>query len=221
MNLQLASARNVVGECDGLQCKINQGFDRQVKRLGARLAVSAYDLDPHLKERIRDFKFFVAEKDEIGTASDASGNIVVYRGLYQPGLDEGVLAFAIAREMGRVMARHHDENSAASLVASVLVRLLLPVTNLASGAALLASTAASAAGAKAIAADGTPEKTREATSIAIDLLAAEGWRIGEVGDALLDYSDRLPAGDWRRSIEESRLSFKAMDAKRALLALDP
>jgi len=221
MNLDLAAAPAISEPCAGAQCRVDQGFEQQVKRLGARLAESAYQSYPDLKDRVATFKFTVAEKSDVGTTSDADGNIVVYRAVHTPGMNEGVLAFLIAREMGHVIARHHDEKSAAALVASVVVRLLLPATNLVGGAALLASTVASAAGAKAMVGDEDPRKTQEATAIAMKLIARQGWSTAEVRHALNSYASAQVDNAWGRSVKQSLAAIEAADLKRELLALHP
>lgn len=219
MNLELATTPTIATACTGAQCRVNQGFERQVKRLGARLTKAAYASDPDLKNRVPAFNFTVAEKSEFGTTSDADGNIVVYRALQTRGVDERVIAFLIAREMGHVIARHHDEKSAATLVASLVVRLLLPATNLVGAAALLAGTAASAAGTKAMANDDDPRKTQEATAIAIDLMSRQGWSPAELRSALARYAKTLPDDDWKQSVKESLAAVEEADMKRELVAL--
>jgi predicted Zn-dependent protease len=221
MSLQLATASTITAPCTGAQCKIDQGFDRQVKRLGARLAASAYASYPDLKDRIPTFNFVVAEKSETGTASDTNGNIAVYRAVRGTGLNESALAFLIAREMGHVIARHHDEKSAVAIVASVVVHFLMPVTGLASGAAFLAGAAASTAGAKAVSSDNDPRKTQEATSIAMDLLLLQGWRPAEVSKGLSAYAATLADNAWRESVRQSLTTVEAARTERVLLALDP
>ena len=220
MNFQLATTPDIAVACSGAQCKIDQGFDRQVKRLGTRLAEAAYASHPGLKERIPAFNFVVADKSELGTASDTNGTIVIYRAVRTPGLSESVLAFLLAREMGRVIARHHEEKSAVRIIASAVVAVLLPVTNLAGAAAFLAGSAASTAGANVIAPDGDPAKTREASTIAMDLLAKQGWRPTEVSRALSAYAGTLDDNDWKRSIQDSLVVFAPADTQHSLLALD-
>lgn len=221
MNLRLAVTPENATACAGDQCQVNQAFERQVSRLGARLAKSAYEIHPDLKDRgVADFRFLVAEKSEAGTASNSSGSIVIYRALRRPGFDESVLAFLIAREMGHVIARHHDEKSAASMIASAVVAVLLPITNLAGAAAFLAGSAASTAGANVIAPDGDPGKTREATTIALRLLAEQGWRSAEVGGALATYAGTLDDNEWKQSVQYSLAVFPAPEVPRPMLALD-
>jgi Zn-dependent protease with chaperone function len=183
------------------------------------LAAAAYASQPGLKDRVPAFTFTVAEKSEVGTTSDADGNIVIYRAAQ--GVNETVLAFLIAREMGHVIARHHDEKSAATVVASVIVRLLLPATNLVGGVALLAGTAASAVGANAMGNDDDPRKTQEATTIATNLMARKGWSSGEVRTALSRYAATLGDDAWGQSVKVSLAALDEADLRRELLALHP
>lgn len=221
MNLRLATTPESAAACAGDQCQVDQAFERQVNRLGARLAKSAFELHPDLRERgVAEFKFVVAEKSEAGTASDSNGTIVVYRALRRPGFDEGVLAFIIAREMGHVIARHHDEKSAASMIASAVVAVLLPATNLVGAAAFLAGSAASTAGANVIAPDGDPGKTREATTIALDLLARQGWNPTELGGPLASYVGSLEDSEWKQSVQHSLAVIPAPEPRRPMVALE-
>lgn len=221
MGLELATTPTIATPCAGAQCQVDAGFERQVKRLGARLAEAAYASYPDLKDRVTAFKFTIADKSSAGTASDADGTIVVYRAVYRPGLDEDVLAFLIAREMGHVIARHHDEKSAATVVASLVVQLLMPATNLVGAAALVAGTAASAVGAKAMSADGDPRKTREATDIAMALMTRQSWSTDEVRHALSGYATTLADDSWGKSLRDSLAVFEEAEAQRELLALHP
>jgi predicted Zn-dependent protease len=200
MGLRLASAPGVDSTCAGIQCRIDSGFDRQVSRLGSRLAQSAFEDDPELKNRISAFTFSVADKREAGTASDADGNVVIYRGVRDARPDEDALAFVIAREMGHVIARHHDEKSAATLLASLLAQLVLPVVNIGGGIGLIASSAVSAIGTRMITADTETQQMQEAEDIALTLLAHQGWQPTEVADSLARYAQALGDDPWSREV---------------------
>jgi predicted Zn-dependent protease len=139
MNLHLASASPVAVPCSVSQCRLDRAFDRQVERTGNRLARTAYELDPQLQEHVPSFSFVVAENSDAGSASDASGSIVVFRGVRENGLDETALAYVMAREMGRVMARHHDEKSATTILTTILAQLLVPALSLTGGIVFLAT----------------------------------------------------------------------------------
>ena len=203
MNRQLASAAPIAGECAGVQCQLNSGLDRQVRRLGSRLAQSAYEAHPDLQQRVPAFSFVVAEKSEPGSTSNASGTIVVYRGVRNANLDEEVLAFLIAREMGHVIARHHDEKSAAGMLLSVVAQVFLPVLNVTRGVAALAGSAASMWGSDAVARDKAADQAGEADQVALDLLGRQGWAAADLADSLTAYATDLRKDSWADGIREA------------------
>lgn len=196
MRLRLATDADIGSPCAGLECRLNHAFDQRVMRLGTRLAQSAFAAYPDLAVRISQFDIFVAEKAEPGSASSAAGTIVIFRGIQKLHLDEETLAFLIAREMGHVIAHHHDENTSASILFSVLTQLLFPFANLVNGSTALvqtastsaataaASTAASLIGSKLMIASYQEDQLRESDAIAMNLLAMQGWSENEIADAL-------------------------------------
>ncbi|MCX7149364.1 MAG: hypothetical protein NTY05_08115 [Rhodocyclales bacterium] len=203
LKLTLAALAPVTDSCAGIQCQVDKGFERQVARLGVRLAETAYASYPDLKQRIPGFSFVVAEKIEGGSSSNASGTIVIYRGVRKAPLEEETLAWLIAREMGRVIARHHDEKSAATIISSLLAQVLLGPANLARGLAFVASSTATVVGQEMITAGSTPERAREADMIALDLLFRQGWSDTEIADSLLDYSNRLGNDPWANDVRRA------------------
>ena len=215
LNLTLASLAPVVTSCEGVQCQVDKGFERQVLRLGTRLAETAYATYPQLKERIPQFTFIVAEKIEAGSSSDASGVIVIYRGVRKARLDEETLAYLIAREMGHVISRHHDEKSAATIISSLIAQLVLAPANLARGVAFIASSTAGAFGKDFVASGNALEQRKEADVIALELLLKQGWNDTDIVDSLLDYSSRLGKDPWSKEVEKTALrlnNYKSADA---------
>lgn len=209
LQLTLASLDPVATSCAGVQCLVDKGFERQVARLGTRLANAAYEADPELKERIPKFTFMVAEKIEGGSSSDASGTIVIYRGVRKAPLSEEALAYLIAGEMGHVIARHHEEKSAAAVLSSLLAHVLLAPANLAGGIAFLASSAATAFG-RNLASDSTiQERVKEADTIALDLLRRQGWSGKEIAESLHDYSNRLGDVAWSATVKRRAIRLAA------------
>lgn len=203
LDLQLAAAP-APDPCEGLHCKVQRGFEQQVARLGARLAAAAYRADPDLKERIPAFRFVVADKAPAGTGSDAGGTVVVFRGVRRGPLDEESLAFLIAREMGHVIGRHHEERSAAGIVSTLLAKALLGPISLAQNSSFFASSAASALGKEMIRSSFAAEHDREAEAIALGLLAGQGWSRSDVADSLAAYAATLDDDSaWVRTIRES------------------
>lgn len=196
MRLHLATLPDTHLPCIGVECQLNRAFDKRVLRLGTRLAQSAFDTYPELIDRFKQFDFAIAEKSELGSTSSAAGTVVIFRGVQKMRLDEEALAFLIAREMGHVISRHHDEDSATSILFSVLAQVLLPVANLVRGSAALlqtasatataatASSAASFLGSRLMIESYKAEQLREADTIALNLLAGLGWSRAEIADAL-------------------------------------
>ena len=212
LQLQLASASD--GEpCAGSGCLYARGFDRQVQRLASRLSAAAFADYPELQARIDKFEFIIADKSDPGATSSAAGKVVIYGGMRTLRLDEEALAFIIAREMGHVIARHHDENSAVSILFSVLAQVLLPVANIARGAAAIiqsntmaaatATTAASYAGSWLVKSSTWDEQSAEADSIALSLLRKLGWSRQEVSDALAASFRPAEGDNWLKELRVS------------------
>jgi len=191
MQMQLAMAAD--SNCKGKECEAQSVFRQQVRRVGRRLSDSAYVLYPELRQRFPTFYFTVPAKKEQGTLSTASGGIVVLDGLRDFELNDAALAFFMAREMGHVVSRHHEENSTTSIVVSIAVQLLFPVANLIRGAAALplssaavtaTTTAASIAGSRMLKSAYRPDQCREADMVAFRILSQAGWEATEIADAL-------------------------------------
>lgn len=184
-------------------CDADIVFERHVAALGTRLAGAAYAAYPDLMLRHRTFSFGVADKREPGSASDASGAVVVFRGVRTPHLDEVTLAFLIAREMGHVIARHHDERLAVRIVATIMAQLVMPIADLIRSTDALVGSAASAAGTQVISAASNDERRREADAIALRLLAHQGWRRGDIANSLSAYATDLPDDSWSLEIKNA------------------
>jgi len=223
LNLQLAAISTQPPPCQGSQCQADKGFERQVARLGSRLSAAAHEADPELRKRIPEFRFAVAEKAENGSASNSSGSIVIYRGVRRAAMDEQVLAYLMALEMGHVIARHHDERSAAGMISSLLVHLLLAPANLARGVTFLASSAASAMGKDLVAGSDPSQRLDEADRIALDLLDRLGWSRDEVAESLAVYVKGLDDNTWSRLVRNAaeRMERQAAPIDLALADVTP
>jgi len=221
LGMTLAALAPVATSCVGVQCQVDQGFERQVLRLGTRLAEAAYATYPELKERIPQFTFMVAEKIEAGSSSDASGTIVIYRGVRKARLDEEALGYLIAREMGHVIARHHDEKSAATIISSLIAQLVLAPANLARGVVFIASSTAGTFGKDFVSSGNVPEQQKEADIIALDLLAKQGWSDAEVVDSLLEYSNRLGRDSWSTEVEQMAMRLNNYRSANAVALVEP
>lgn len=228
MRIQLATASSVSTPCAGVECTLNQEFDQQVQSVGYRLALAAYDTYPDLIKRVSEFQFEVAEKSGAGSASNAAGKIVIYRGVQKLGFDEAGLAFIVAREMGHVIGQHHDENSGTRILLSIAAGVLFPALNLFNAAQVaqatqvtsaatlsttVASTATSYLGSKAVLAGLKPDQLSEADAIALGLLEREGWHLHDIA-SVLDQRELVQSGsNWAEDFRISLANLQKLDAQ--------
>ncbi len=96
--------------------KLTQRMAPMAERLG-KLAV---DLSPELAKRVPLVEVFVVAKDAPSVISSAGGKIAVSSSMAQLDLSDTDLAFALAREFGRLAAAHHRESTSAGLAVSLL-----------------------------------------------------------------------------------------------------
>ena len=215
MQLLLITEANSRQACEDADCTHKRAFDRTVLRLGTRLAQTAFENHPALTTQFDKFEFVIAEKSGPGTLSSSAGRVVIFRGVQNLKLGEEALAFLIAREMGHVISRHHEENSATSILFSVLAAVFIPMSNLISGSAALAQTASASAmssaatsaasfiGSKLTIASYKQEQSHEADVIALSLLKCLGWSSQEIADALVAQSRLLGTDSWCKDLRES------------------
>ncbi|MBC7756810.1 MAG: M48 family metalloprotease [Bdellovibrio sp.] len=142
MQLRLAAKSNTE-VCAADICLQNQAFNTRVQQLGAQLSEAAYAQYPTLKKRAPNFVFSVAEKKEAGSASNARGKVVIFRGLQAFALTDDALSFVMGREMAHVIGKHHNKNTSTKLIISALATILFPAVGIigASSAATQATTA--------------------------------------------------------------------------------
>lgn len=211
VNLQRSLMLADLRACRPDTCGAVAAFDRQLRRIGERLAPAARG-EAQDRPELR-FDVRLLDTVEQGTASSAAGGIVIHGGVREIGFAEPALAFLVAREMGHVLDRHHEEDSATNLVFSVLGSLLLPVGNLLRGAAAAltatdgvaaATTAVSMAGATAFKASYRAEQLREADFLALRLTSQAGWRVEEIADALTAAAPRLKDEGWSGDLLASK-----------------
>lgn len=226
MSLQLVTAADAPS-CRDAECAADRAFDRRILALGRRLADAAFRQYPDLHLRFPHFDFVVADKTDAGAASSAGGTVVIYRGVGRLDLDDAALAFVMAREMSHVIGGHHDENVTTSILVAVAAQILLPMLNIAQGAAAafsgnaattaaattvatstvtttMVASAASFAGSRALRASYRPQQVREAESMAMKLLVAAGWDAREASDQLEAMRPALPEEPaWTEELRES------------------
>jgi Zn-dependent protease with chaperone function len=176
-------------------------FDAQVQRVAGVLQQAARRLYPDLERRIPrfasdGFDVYVATGEEPMSGSSASGRIALNSALGAWRPYDDWLAFVIAREMGHVIALHHEENSSVSLVISAAMSVLLP------GSGFL-KTAASTFGSRFAIGSARDKQALEADEIAIQLLREGGYRLNDVVLSLAIAPAMLDDGTWARSFKRS------------------
>ncbi len=195
-------------------------FAQQVTRIGAELEADAREFAPDVFTRVKSFQIEVRDVRDPYTASSAGGSIALAAELAALDPTDDAIAFLIAREMGHVIARHHEEDAGARLVFSAL-------TSLVSGASLATKIAASIAGPGALSGSWAEQQRREADELALALLArsARSARTVALNLRMGLNLGRLPAGDWKRQLEQSTERVAAiaarLEAQEQLLAQRP
>ena len=196
--------------CQPLDCTATEEFRGRVRQLTERLMPAAMQLAREEKNGIPRMTVSVPGKSNIGTLSSASGSIVVFDGLRTLGLSDPALAFVIAREMGHVIGKHHEENTATGLAVSVSVALLFPLAGILQGleaaytASTLASTATSFAGARAVRAFYEEDQRLEADTYALTMLTHAGWPAREVAHAVREAAPRYVGDGWMAELRDSQ-----------------
>lgn len=189
------------GQADGCAADAaGERFAAQVARVADRLQEGSRKLYPDLAQRIPNvadgrFDVYVIPADDPGSASTADGRIALHAGLARDNPDDAWLAFVVAREMGHVLARHPEENSALGLLAALILNVAIP------GSGLLKSVVTTTGSALAARSKRTIQG-READSIALNLLKASGYPLRDVARSL----QKTPlAGDssWGRRFAKS------------------
>ena len=121
-------------------------FAQRLGRIAAPLIHAAQTLEP--KRRAsgdsalagRQFEVYVADGMPGGSASSGAGHIAIAAELAQLQPSDDFLAFVLAREIAHVSLGHHEDNSAASLLASAAVTLFFPAVGFIKTAISLASS---------------------------------------------------------------------------------
>ena len=240
MRMRLATKPNAT-QCVAENCLQNQLFDTRVQQLGTQLSAAAYAQYPTLKKRVPSFVFNVADKRDAGSASNAGGKVVLFRGLQQLELTDDALSFIMAREMAHVIGKHHNKNISTKLIISALATILFPAvgifgvssaaTQATTATTLLtsaASTATSMLGSEVALAKMKPSQLLEADEIAVKMLKQFEWNMREAVSVLqLDESgltSTLTSNNWLKDLQVSQHYLQQLadkeDATIALLKTD-
>lgn len=170
------------------------GFALQVRRVARGLETAALRLFPDAMGRIGAFDVYVANANEIAAQSSAVGRIAVNAGFAALNPTDDWIALVLAREMAHVVAGHHDNNSTASIVTSVLMNLVLPGSG-------LVKSALSFAGSQVASNSGRERQIGEADALALRLLEGAGYSMRAVAlnVTLGPKSAQLGDGAWARA----------------------
>lgn len=173
-------------------------FARQVDRVGTELAAEAARLAPELMRRIGAFQIVVDAGIDQGTASSAGGRIAISPDLVRLDPTDDVIAFLVAREMGRIIARHGEEDSGARILFSALTTVI-PIGG------LMVRFATSMLGSQVLKASWAEAQRREADELALVLLERCARSPGLVALNLRAglRRDRLPEDAWGAHFVES------------------
>jgi Zn-dependent protease with chaperone function len=104
-------------------CPAREAAEKLAQRIAPiaeRLGTTAAQLSPELVSRIPQVEVFVVPGDSTSVSSSAGGRIAVGAGLARLDLTDTDLAFALAREFGRLAAAHHRESASAGLAVSLV-----------------------------------------------------------------------------------------------------
>ena len=162
-----------------------EALQQQAQRVLGGLQASAYNLFPKAVARIGTFQVFVGDSRDISAMSSATGRIAINAGFADLAPTDDWLALVLAREMGHVISGHHDNNSTASILTSVLMNILVP------GSSLIKS-AASFAGSQLASSSGHERQLGEADGVALQLLEGAGYTARSLALNLA-----LGPGEWR------------------------
>jgi len=207
MQLHLVTIADDPSRCTGPGWSTPGSIEKRVARIGPELTRAAFQLYPDLTSRVERFDFVIADKSEPGTVSNSSGRIVILRPVDAVAPTDAALAFVMAREIGHVVAMHHDEDMAASLLISGLAQIFLPVANVArilsklflSSSAAVASasvTATTFVGSRVVITAYRPKQRDESDAIAMNLLARLGYDAPSVAAAFATVDRKSPATEW-------------------------
>ena len=212
MRMRLATKPNDVA-CSGDACLNNQIFDAQVQAIGQSLAKTAYEIYPELKKKTPKFEFSVADKKDLGSASNGSGKVVIFRGVQNLDLGDEALSFLVAREMGHVIGRHHKSNAKTKLLFTVLTGVLFPAVSILSASSAAAqvstattlltsaaSTATSFLGSEVAIARIKPTQLSEADDISLGLMEDKGLTKADLAQSLSFIVENEKPSAWEKDL---------------------
>jgi len=215
MRMRLAAKPNAQA-CSGDACLSNQQFDVRVQVIGEHLTKSAHEIYPEIKKKVPNFVFSVVDKQVLGSASNASGAVVIFRGIQHLDLGDEALTFIVGREMGHVIASHHKSNAKTRLLISALAAVLFPAVGILSASSAAtqattatslftsaASTATSIVGSEVAMSKIKPGQLTEADDVAISILEHSGLNPQEIAQSLEFIVEKENSAGWEKDLNQS------------------
>lgn len=206
------------GEQDCAAREAAEKLSRRVAYIADRLGSKVADLSPEMVSRVPHVEVFVMPGDSPSVSSSASGRIAVEAGLAHLDLSDTDLAFALAREFGRLAAAHHRESASAGLAVSLVAGS--PLTSAYLATTLLADIvfpmgALAKLGISLLASMGTEQLVEasqqdEADAFAAKLMLAAGYDLKALADRRQDAPQAAVRIGWLSSYIASRAKVGAM-----------
>lgn len=193
LRFSLLSASRKAADADTAQ------YQAQVSRVAARLQAAVKKAYPDALGRTGTFDVFVADTQKLYAMSSGSGKIALSAGFAPLKPTDEWVAFVVAREMGHVIAGHHDSNAGASIAVSVAMNFIVP------GSGVIKSVL-SLGGSELASGRNRERQGKEADEVAMKLLATAGYSNKSVLRSLQqrpiseEASGTGWAGDYRESL---------------------
>lgn len=191
---------------------------RRIAPIAERLGNKTVELSPELATRVPHVTVFVVPGDAPQVGSSAGGKIAVGAGLGRLELSDDELAFALAREFGRLAAAHHRESASAGLAVSLIAGS--PLTSAYLATTLLADIvfpmgALAKLGISLLASMGTEQlveatQQAEADAFAARLMLAAGYDLQALAEPRPEAQPGALQIGWLQSYYASRARVAAM-----------
>lgn len=204
-------------------------FDAQVARLGQTLQSQLRAKPTLANAAAYQFDFKVADKRTLGTLSDASANVIVFRSLQESPCNDMALSFLMAREMANVVLGHHDKNIATKLLISAAATVVFPAlvflsassaAQQASTATTIVSNAASTAtsffGGEAAVSQAKPTQLRAADDWALQLLGYSASDLADIASLLQLLLEPLNSTQQNQWTEDLQATVQYLQTQSAL-----
>ena len=216
---RVAAACSDAEDCTNRPDKVAEMlFSAQVRRIAELLQEGAETAFSERTQRIPGsangkFDVFVVDGYAFDATSSASGKIAISSTIGSVLPVDEVVAFIIAREMGHVLAGHHENNAAASIVTSILMNVLIPGSGLVKSAVSMGSSLIAAS-------SNRDAQAREADRVAIHLLDAAGYDLQDIAANMGRGGLALDESGWSQRFKVST-AYLAAENQRRLTPVAP